>query len=444
MENNLDIYKNIDKNIYKFKSIFIPSNILHIVNEKNNLIKKISFNTKINYPNYDKILIDIIIKDVINILEKEKHVISIHKLNNKVIEKISDKYASFYYLNKIIYDSIILNIYGNLFKASEFIDDYKIFLKKFNYFNDKNIEDCTKIPYLTKDYKRDCSYDNIPNLPKFVVESSIADPITFSRYSESSSRTDELMIHVNNTYILLNYYNLLLHAKKLFTSTSLEYTTNMVLCISENYEVFSNKPFSYENIFSPVTHNLVYNISTKKKYVENCLTICQYVCNINNIKQNNGKYYSKNKIEKSSKKVKKNIKIVVSRSEFSSSQESLSQMSSHCSMDIMKDSNKLNTAGPSIACSDADSLDLQKVVGLTKDRMILIQDNIETKDINISNGIQDGLSKYVPSKLTENYISNEGEDYYNISNDNYDFDLFEKDIFGSIDDNEYNSFDIEK
>jgi hypothetical protein len=41
-------------------------------------------------------------------------------------------------LNKTIYDSIILNIYGNLFKADEFIDDCTVFLDKFNnYFNDE-------------------------------------------------------------------------------------------------------------------------------------------------------------------------------------------------------------------------------------------------------------------------------------------------------------------
>lgn len=272
MEKNLAIDKNK-------KSIFIPKNILHILNEKNQLIEKVSMNTKNNYPKYDKILIDIIINDVINILEKEKLVISIDKLNDKVIENIPNKYASFYYLNKTIYDSIILNIYGNLFKAHEFIDDCTVFLEKFNnYFN-----------YEIKIYK------NI----------------------------------VKEIHILVDYYNLFLHAKNLFTSTSLEYTTNMVSCILDN-----------------------------NSFYEHCLIICKYVCNINIIKQNNDRCYSKNKIVKSSKKVKKSkLKTIVSYSTFNES-------------NIFYDSGNDEETYPS-----------------------------------------------------------------NISNNNYDFDLFEKDIFGMMDGN---------
>ena len=274
MESNLD--KDINK--YKFKSIFIPSNNLHIITEKKQFIEKVSLNTKNNYPNYDKKLIDIIIDIVINILEKEKNIISIDKLNNKVIENIPDKYASFYYLNKTIYDSIILNIYGKLFKAHGFIDDSKILLEKFNCFKDEI------------------------KLDKNILK---------------------------EIHILVDYYNLFLHAKNLFTSTSLEYTTNMVSCILDN-----------------------------KSFSEHCLIICKYVCNINIIKQNNDRCYSKNKIVKSSKKIKKSkLKTIVSHSTFNES-------------NIFYDSGNDEETYPS-----------------------------------------------------------------NISNNNYDFDLFEKDIFGIMDGN---------
>ena len=282
---NISIYlilfmeSNLDKDINKYKSIFIPSNNLHIVTEKKQFIEKVSLNTKNNYPNYDKKLIDIIIDIVINILEKEKFVISIDKLNDKVIENIPNKYASFYYLNKTIYDSIILNIYGNLFKAHEFIDDCTVFLDNFNnYFNDEI------------------------KLDKNILK---------------------------EIHILVDYYNLFLHAKNLFTSTSLEYTTNMVSCILDN-----------------------------KSFSEHCLIICKYVCNINIIKQNNDRCYSKNKIVKSSKKIKKSkLKTIVSYSTFNES-------------NIFYDSGNDEETYPS-----------------------------------------------------------------NISNNNYDFDLFEKDIFGMMDGN---------
>ena len=291
MESNLDINKSINK----FKSIFIPSNNLHIVTEKKKLIENVSLNTKNNYPNYDKILIDIIINNIINILEKEKNIISIDKLNNKVIENIPDKYASFYYLNKTIYDSIILNIYGKLFKANGFIDDCKVFLEKFNCFK------------------------------------------------------DEIKLDKN---ILIDYYNLFLHAKNLFTSTSLEYTTNMVSYILKN-----------------------------NSFYEHCLILCKYVCNFNNIKQTNDRYYSKNKIVKSSKKVKKPIlKIIVSESTFNES---------NIFQRLQVGLGYLHPSGlPISSIPDAEPLDLPKIVRACE--------RLHDEETNSSN----------------------------ISNDNYDFDLF--------------------
>jgi hypothetical protein len=315
MESNLEFNKGINKGInkYKFKGIFIPSNNLHIVTEKNKLIKKVSLNTKLNYPNYDEKLIDIIIDIVINILEKEKNIISIDKLNNKVIENIPDKYASFYYLNKTIYDSIILNIYGKLFKAHGFIDDCKVFLEKFNYLK------------------------------------------------------DEIKLDKN---ILINYYNLFLHAKNLFTSTSLEYTTNMISCILEN--------------------NSFYGIIRSSVAPEHCLILCKYVCNFNNIKQTNDRYYSKNKIVKSSKKVKKPIlKTIVSDSTFNES---------NIFQRLRVGLGYLHPYGlPISSIPNVMPLDLPKVVGACE--------RLQDEETNLSN------------------ISN------------YDFDLFEKDIFEMIDSN---------
>jgi hypothetical protein len=361
MESNLDIYKD---NI-NYKKIFIPSNNLHIVNEKDKLIEKVSLNTKINYPKYDKLLIDIIINIIINILEKEKYVISIDKLNNKVIENIPDKYASFYYLNKTIYDSIILNIYGNLFKAHGFIDDCKVFLEKFNYFKDKNI--------------------------------------------------------LKEIHILVNYYNLFLHAKNLFTSTSLEYTTNMVSYILENNSFY--------------------------KY---CLILCKYVYNINYFKQDNNKYYSslsqatssssftsgslrKNKILKSVKKVKKSriiLSNVVPDSIFDESAGHRKACLYTGPLDLPKERvipimfqrlpvglGYLYPSGlPISSIPDAEPLDLLQADGACE----RLYDE-ETNSSNISNDIkfQDDLSGWRSTKLTKGFRKDIEED-----DSNYDFDIF--------------------
>jgi hypothetical protein len=340
MESNLDINKGINKGInkYKFKGIFIPSNNLHIVTEKNKIIEKVSLNTKLNYTNYDEKLIDIIIDIVINILEKEKNIISIDKLNNKVIENIPDKYASFYYLNKTIYDSIILNIYGKLFKAHGFIDDCKVFLEKFNYLK------------------------------------------------------DEIKLDKN---ILINYYNLFLHAKNLFTSTSLEYTTNMISCILENNSFYG----IIRSFVAPTTFGKSSGSASEQALLdpaEHCLILCKYVCN-NNIKQSNNRYYSKNKIVKSSKKVKKPIlKTIVSDSTFNES-------------NIFHDDNGVFR-----------KLHQPAAIPVAPHPRYSISEDRNDGDIQA---------------LLEAAENDEETNSSNISNDNYDFDLFEKDIFEMMDGN---------
>jgi hypothetical protein len=300
--------------------IMIPENIIDSIDKKEDLIQKIIWHTKNNYEKYDGVfrklhqptsspaaphpgqallgtsenLINKIVEKTFNILHdaslfpklhtpveimqnlpiSSENILSISELNNLVVlntagprRACSDAdpldlpnvvgttnermilnrcYTQSYYDNKIIYDTIILYIYSNLFKAHGFIDDVKIFLEKFNYF--KKEQSCWWKDSLCKQNGNENILEEAP--------------------------------------LLLNYYNLFLHAKNLLENPTLKYTLDLV---------------------SNILENKIYVSGSGRKISTECrIMLCRYVCNIELIPRNNN-YRKKVKKVKSKKSLSKLI-----------------------------------------------------------------------------------------------------------------------------------------
>jgi len=182
--------------------------------------------------------------------------LSITELNYLVVTYINGSYTKSYYDNKILYDSIILHIYGNLFKAKNFIDNSKIFLEKFDYFKKE----------------QSCWWK--------------------SSFSIQENENNNIL---EEAPLLLNYYNFFLHANELFENPTLQYTLDLV---------------------SNILENKIYIGGSGRKISTECrIMLCRYVCNIELIlRRNNNKInHHKKKDVKAKKKQaiyyqKKNIK----------------------------------------------------------------------------------------------------------------------------------------
>ena len=184
--------------------------------------------------------------DIQALLGAAENILSISDLNNLVVLNINKCYTQSYYDNKILYDTIILYIYGNLFKAHGFIDDVKIFLEKFNYF--KKEQSCWWKDSLCKQNGNENILEEAP--------------------------------------LLLNYYNFFLHAKNLVKNPTLKYTLDLV---------------------SNILENKIYVSGSGRKINTECrIMLCRYVCNIELIPRNNN-YRKKVKRIKSKKSLSKLI-----------------------------------------------------------------------------------------------------------------------------------------
>jgi hypothetical protein len=252
--------------------IFIPENVLNSIDKKEDLIQKIIWKTKNNYLKYDERLIHKIVKSIFDILAdfeqssyhnnqldrdndrkvtKEEqlnitnttNVISISELNELVIMSINRGYTQKYYINKILYDSIILNIYGNLFKAHGFIDDIKIFLEKYDYF--------------TKE--QSCWWKN-----KLGKTLNLNLNLNLNNENENKNILQEAPV-------LLNYYNFYLHAKNLFENPKLQYTLDLVSNILENKIYISGSGRKIETECRIILYRSIFNIeinSHKSNYIK--------------------------------------------------------------------------------------------------------------------------------------------------------------------------------